>query len=246
MNELAIQQGVDGPLRELALFAGAGGGMLGGKLLGWNTVCAVESEQYPASVLVQRQNDGLLPPFPIWDDVRTFEGEPWRGLVDVVSGGFPCQAFSTATRGRSTAIDFWPEMLRIVGEVRPAYVFAENVSEDAICNAQADLAEIGYATLRCRLDAGQLGADHIRERWWLVAHAHCNSKLVSTVHAKTPLLPPCGSGLWKTNPPESRVDDGVARRMDRLKAIGNGQVPLVAATAFRQLKQHLLSSVHVT
>jgi len=83
----------------LALFAGAGGGILGGHLLGWRTVCAVEWEPYPASVLLARQNDGILPPFPIWDDVQTFDGKPWRGIVDVVSGGFPCQDISVAGGG---------------------------------------------------------------------------------------------------------------------------------------------------
>ena len=86
-------------MNELALFAGAGGGVWGGKLLGWRTVCAVEWEPYAASVLAQRQNDGFLPPFPIWDDVRTFDGKPWRGVVDVVSGGFPCQDISIAGKG---------------------------------------------------------------------------------------------------------------------------------------------------
>ena len=87
-------------LNELALFAGAGGGILGGHLLGWRTVCAVEWEQYPASVLCARQNDKILPPFPIWDDVQTFDGRPWRGIVDVVSGGFPCQDISVAGGGQ--------------------------------------------------------------------------------------------------------------------------------------------------
>ena len=86
-------------MNELALFAGAGGGILGGHLLGWRTVCAVEWEQYPASVLCARQNDKILPPFPIWDDVQTFDGKPWRGIVDVVSGGFPCQDISVAGGG---------------------------------------------------------------------------------------------------------------------------------------------------
>ena len=76
-------------LNELALFAGAGGGILGGHLLGWRTVCAVEYAAYPRSVLLARQRDGMLPRFPIWDDVTTFDGNPWRGRVDVVSGGFP-------------------------------------------------------------------------------------------------------------------------------------------------------------
>ena len=86
-------------MNELALFAGAGGGILGGHLLGWRTVCAVEWEAYPASVLVARQNDKILPSFPIWDDVQTFDGKPWRGIVDVVSGGFPCQDISAAGGG---------------------------------------------------------------------------------------------------------------------------------------------------
>ena len=89
-----------GTIREMALFAGAGGGILGGHLLGWKTVCAVEWEPYPACVLVARQNDKILPPFPIWDDVETFDGKPWRGLVDVVSGGFPCQDISSAGGGQ--------------------------------------------------------------------------------------------------------------------------------------------------
>ena len=107
-------------MNELALFTGAGGGVLAGTLLGWDTVCGVEISPFCARRLLQRQNEGHIPSFPIWDDVCTFDGRPWKGIVDVVSGGFPCQAFSTATHGKATAIDFWPEMLRIVKEVSPS------------------------------------------------------------------------------------------------------------------------------
>lgn len=226
-------------LRDLALFAGAGGGILGGHLLGWKTVCAVEWNAYAASVLCARQNEGIIPAFPIWDDVRTFDGKPWRGLIDVVSGGFPCQAFSSAARGKNTARDYWPEMLRVVGEVQPQYVFAENVSEDAICNAQADLAEAGYKTIRCRLDAAQLGADHIRERWWLLAYSDMRNELGGSINAKMEVLSAISCAVWKAKPRKSGVDDGVAFRVDRLKAIGNGQVPAVAASAFLQLVERL-------
>ncbi len=113
----------------MALFSGAGGGILGGKLLGWRTVCAVEWEAYPASVLCARQNDGLLETFPIWDDVQTFDGKPWRGIVDVVSGGFPCQDISAG--GKGEGIDgersgMWREMVRVIHEVQPRFVFVEN------------------------------------------------------------------------------------------------------------------------
>ena len=87
-------------MNELHLFAGVGGGILGGILLGHTTVCAVEIEPYCRRVLLQRQRDGILPKFPIWDDVCTFDGKPWRGKVDVVCGGFPCQDISCAGGGQ--------------------------------------------------------------------------------------------------------------------------------------------------
>ena len=222
-------------IRTMHLFAGAGGGILADLLLGHQPVCAVEINQYCQQVLSARQKDGCLPWFPIFADVTQFDGKPWRGIVDVVSGGFPCQAFSKAARGHNTARDYWPEMLRIVGEVCPRFVWAENVSEDAICVAQADLSQAGYTTMRVRIDAGQLGADHIRERWWLAAHADGYSKLGSPLNEKMEMLREKRSAFWKTHPCESRMDDGVAYRMDRLKAIGNGQVPLVAKTAWELL-----------
>lgn len=81
MNELDDKQCANEGLRELALFAGAGGGVLAGKLLGWRTVCAVEREPYAASVLAARQNDGILEAFPIWSDVCTFDGKPGEDLL---------------------------------------------------------------------------------------------------------------------------------------------------------------------
>jgi len=162
-------------MNELALFAGAGGGILGGHLLGWRTVCAVEWEAYPASVLVARQNDKILPPFPIWDDVQTFDGKPWRGIVDVVSGGFPCQDISSA--GKGTGIDgersgMWREMARIIGEVRPKYAFVENspmLTTRGLGTVLRDLAEMGYDAEWGVLSAADVGANHQRERIWIVA-----------------------------------------------------------------------------
>ena len=164
-------------MNELALFAGAGGGILGGKLLGWRTVCAVEREPYAASVLVQRQNDGFLPAFPIWDDVCTFDGLPWRGVVDVVSGGFPCQDISAA--GKGAGIDgersgLWGQMARIVGEVRPRFVFVENsplLVGRGLVRVLADLAEMGFDARWGVVGASDVGAPHRRERCWIVAHA---------------------------------------------------------------------------
>ena len=162
-------------MNELALFAGAGGGILGGHLLGWRTVCAVEWEEYPASVLCARQNDGLLPPFPIWDDVQSFDGNPWRGLVDVISGGFPCQDISAA--GKGVGIDgersgMWGEMARIIHEVRPRYVFVENspmLTSRGLGRVLGDLASMGFDARWGVLGANDVGANHQRDRIWIVA-----------------------------------------------------------------------------
>ena len=78
-------------MNELALFAGAGGGLLASRLLGWRTVGAVELDGYCREILLRRQADGMLDLFPVWDDIRSFDGRPWRGKVDCVTAGFPCQ-----------------------------------------------------------------------------------------------------------------------------------------------------------
>jgi len=223
-------------MNELALFAGAGGGILGGHLLGWRTVCAVEWDAYAASVLVARQNDGCLPSFPIWDDVQTFDGRPWRGRVDVVSGGFPCQAYSTAAAGKNTADDLWPEMRRIVADVAPRYVFAENVAKRAIEQAAEDLEKMGYSVKCAALSAKNLGADHVRERFWLLAYADMRGELRSAVNAETSGVPGICPRIWETYPDKPRVVDGLANRLDRLATTGNGQVPAVAALAWNMLR----------
>ena len=162
-------------MNELALFAGAGGGILGGKLLGWRTVCAVEHDAYAASVLVARQNDGCLEPFPVWSDVRTFDGRPWRGVVDVVSGGFPCTDISVAGKGAGITgkqSGLWTEMARIVGEVRPQYVFVENsplLVGRGLARVLGDLAQMGYDARWCVLGAHDIGFDHQRNRIWILA-----------------------------------------------------------------------------
>ena len=249
-------------MNELALFAGAGGGILGGKLLGWRTICAVEWEPYPASVLCARQNDGFLESFPIWDDVQTFDGKPWRGIVDVVSGGFPCQDISVS--GKGTGIDgersgMWREMARIIGEVRPKYIFVENspaLTTRGLGTVLADMAQMGFNAEWGVLSAADVGANHKRERMWIVAKIS-NSKRKrwtegndakletnKTVRSSSTVPPkPSIEGFdrdcWKTEPDVCRVVNGMAFAMDRLKAIGNGQVPLCAATAWNILKGRL-------
>ena len=284
-------------LNELALFAGAGGGILGGHLLGWRTVAAVEIEDYPRRVLLQRQADGILPRFPIWDDVQTFDGGPWRGKVDVISGGFPCQDISCA--GKGAGIDgerssMWTHMARIIGEVRPRFVLVENspmLVGRGLARVLGDLAEMGYNAEWGIVGAVNAGAPHKRDRIWLIStHAmqqgesqpradKADEKTGGCRHdakrrsggddrrefgtcSHEEVADPisergcsrearvedaedaressrCERGLhwWDTEPNVGRVAHGVAARVDRLKAIGNGQVPAVAELAWEILNK---------
>ena len=260
-------------MRELALFAGAGGGILGGKLLGWSTVCAVENDPYARDVLMARQNDGCLEAFPIWDDVRTFDGRPWQGIVDVVSGGFPCQDISAAGKGEGIEGErsgLWSEFARIIGEVQPSFVFVENSSMLAsrgLGTVLGDLAAMGFATEHGVLGAHNAGAPHKRDRIWIVGvSTRSGSKIqkeesqrifsrsderedvadtnraqregmqraerIESEHADA-----CRPSWWKSEPNMGRVAHGVAARVDRLRCIGNGQVPAVAALAWQTLSE---------
>lgn len=271
-------------LNELALFAGAGGGILGGKLLGWRTVCAVEIEAAAREVLIARQDDGSLEPFPVWDDVQTFDGKPWAGIVDVVSGGFPCQDISAAGKGAGIEGErsgLWGSMARIIREVGPRFVFVENspvLTSRGLGVVLRDLAKMGYDARWGVLGAVHAGAPHKRERIWIVAH---NPKLgrgtrregrfdPSSEGERKQSLPAMANASdlrgsqsnvghadslngrsragrqdgeeaghaswWQSEPAVGRVAHGVAARVDRLRALGNGQVPAVVRLAWNLLR----------
>nr|NIP98608.1 DNA cytosine methyltransferase [Akkermansiaceae bacterium] len=165
----------DGALRELHLFAGIGGGVLAGRMLGHRCVGAVELDPYCRRVLEARQTDGTLEAFPIHDDVRTFDATPWRGRVDVVCGGFPCQDLSLAGKraglGGSRS-GLWFEMVRIVRAVGPRFVFVENVPgllSLGFGRVLGDLADLGFDAEWCVLSAADCGAPHLRKRVWILA-----------------------------------------------------------------------------
>jgi DNA (cytosine-5)-methyltransferase 1 len=273
------------PLRTLHLFSGAGGGILCDILLGHQPVCAVEIEPYCQQVLHARQKDGFLPWFPIFDDVKTFDGKPWRGLVEVVAGGFPCQDISSAGKGAGIGgarSGLWGEMRRIIGEVRPKYAIVENSPMLTIrggTRVSADLACMGYVGHSGVLSAadaiwlnGTPCADHLRERMWFIAQdsdsnslrqlqserseqnkrgricdllqAIPNAERQRLKEQRGPESLKSDNALsgswWSAEPGVCRVADGVASRVDRLKAIGNGQVPQVAALAWRTLSEGII------
>ena len=289
-------------LNELALFAGAGGGILGSLLLGHRPVCAVESDGFARSILLARQDDGILPPFPVWDKIETFVGEDWRGIVDIVSGGFPCQDIS-ACNMQGKGIDgersgLWSEMARVIGEVRPRFVFVENSSMLVVRGLDrvlADLAEMGFDAEWGIVGADDVGAPHIRKRIWILAEhpdpdrGRCEVERIETsgreieVRSFSHGLCPGGYGngssgnvfdpmfdgsstriseteargqreakksdddrrgasgieWWKTEPGICKLVDGMDLRVDKLRAIGNGQVPRVVEVAWKILRERL-------
>lgn len=250
-------------MNELALFAGAGGGILGGLLSGFRTVCAVEIDSFCREVLLRRQMDGFLPRFPIWDDVKTFNGHPWCGKIDVITGGFPCQDISSAGKGAGltgSRSGLCYEMLRIVGEVQPTFVFAENsqnLRTRGLDQLLIGLTGLGYDCAWICLGPGDIGVSHKRARLFLLAHTNGQYGAPRlgdggrTQPHNRPLPVFAGWGTHtecakryfdirlETEPIRNGVSDGMANRVDRLRAIGNGQVPGVAALAWATLIEAL-------
>ena len=186
-------------LTNLSLCSGGGGLDLGLELaLGsLRTVCWVEWEAFAIEYLAAAMEAGCLVQTPLWTDLRTFDGRPWRGIVDTLTAGYPCQPFSVAgkRRGEGDPRHLWPHVCRVIGEVEPAIVFLENVPghlslgfEKVACDLQA----MGYAVAAGLFTAEEVGASHRRERLFIVAQ----SDLLSA-----------GGGCQQTDDEERRYPD---------------------------------------
>ena len=202
-------------LTELSLFSGIGGGLLGSELLGWRAVGYVEWDRYCCSVLEQRIRDGLLEDAPVFEgDVREFIAQgyagAYTGMVDIVTGGPPCQGFSEAGKklGEQDPRNMVPAMLDIVEIVRPAFVLIENAPTRAYRNYLRDYALPRLAAMGFDAAWGVISAEdaiwaecypgvpaiyHERKRTWLlaasVANAEklgCNSRIYRTKSEQSP------------------------------------------------------------
>ena len=271
----------------MALCAGIGGLELGvGFVLAeYRTVVYVEREAFAAAQLVARMAAGQLAAAPVWDDVRTFDGRRWRGVVDCVTAGFPCQPWSKA--GPDTGTDdarwVWPDILDRIGEVGSAIVFLENVpplvSRGGLATVLGGLADGGYAAEWGYLAASAVGASHERLRVFILAYRDGlrlrrqvadpgeprlqgrerqrasrsrqrpeTSRPAAELHRVLFPPRPTDTAGWRfvfADRPDLApalsaahqrqlcgMADGLSYRLDRLRAVGNGVVPLQAAYAF--------------
>ena len=214
-------------MRVLDLFSGIGGFSLGLERAGFETVAFCEIEEFPQKILAKR-----WPNVPIYHDIKTLTKEVLDAdkiTVDVICGGFPCQPFSTASHGVKTATDLWPEMLRIITEARPTYAIAENVTEKAIDIAKKKLENEGFYCVKKNISAAQIGADHLRSRWWLIAHTNDQGKLSCAIDAEVAVMQKLCDGFWgaENYTRAIRVPNGFSDRSHRLKALGNAVVPQI-------------------
>jgi len=221
-------------IKEFHLFAGIGGGIYGGLILGHTCCGGVEIDPYAVSVLIQRQLDGWLKHFDIYPDIKKLNGKHFKGTFDVLCGGFPCQAFSTAAHGKNIADkNLWCYMYKFIKESDAPVIFGENVVLRAIMHAKDDLEHIGYKVSTCRLSCKDLGADHQRNRFWFLAVK--DDKAFNKVATHVQKLPKMVGRVWTKSPNEIKYPADVKVKRNQLRGIGNAQSPIVCATAFRIL-----------
>ena len=291
-------------MRHGSLFSGIGGFDLAAQWAGFENIFQVEIDNYCQKVLEKN-----FPNVKRYKDIKEFDGTEYTGTIDIISGGFPCQPFSVAGKQKGAEDDrnLWPEMFRVIQEIRPTWVLGENVANILnfveFDNILADLEAAEYEVWPLIIPAVAVDAKHRRDRVWIVAYADVtrewrksregetkeNAYDANTDgkglerpepkrYSRTDGLPPelcenvadtegnrwdsqtqqkmdektdrrkkrCGfdncnknisTGVWPVEPNVGRVANGIPRRVDRLKGLGNAIVPQVAYRIFETIKQ---------
>ena len=236
-------------LTHLSLFSGIGGLDLAAEWAGFRTVGQCEWADYPTKVLEKH-----WPNVPRWRDIRTLTKESFyvrTGLrtVDIISGGFPCQPFSSSGKRRGAEDDryLWPEMLRVIEELKPSWVVGENVAgivSLALDKVLSDLENQGYETRAFLLPACAVNAPHRRDRVAIVANSKKDNGNYGRTQEKrnnreeTP-LEHRGRTWWDAESGVCRVVDGVSTRVDidRDECLGNAVVPQQFYPVFRAIAE---------
>lgn len=243
-----------------SLFSGIGGFDLAAEWMGWNNLFQCEIDEFCLKVLNKN-----FPTVKKYTDIKQFNGNEYRYKLDVLTGGFPCQPFSTAGKRKGTEDNrsLWPEMFRIIKEAKPKFVIAENVVGIAtmeLDNILFDLEGEGYQTTTFNIPACAKSAPHIRKRIWIVANINSRgwntqSRICTgTQERNSANDADCTNAVigkqktWLAEPNVERVVYGVSRKLDksRIKALGNSIVPQVAFELFRAVGVLNAKTLHET
>lgn len=238
----------------LDLFSGIGGNTIALREY-VNTVAYCEADRHAQSVLLSRMQSGQLKPAPIWDDIRTLSSALFDVPIDIIIAGFPCQDISIAGNGKGLEGErsgLFFEIMRLARELRPAFIFLENVPAirtRGLPRVTQELASHGYDCRWQMLSAQEIGAPHIRQRWFCLAYSQSfgaireNGNLAcengETLRSKVQLKEETGHAInatrWEPEPNVARVANGVSLTVDRIKRLGNSVVPKQAKEAFENL-----------
>ena len=241
----------------IAFCAGYGGIERGLDLAGLEhrVIAYVEIEAFAIANLVSKMEAGLLPPAPIYTDIKTFPAHLFRGKVSILTGGYPCQPFSAAGKrlGEDDPRHLWPHIRRHIEAIRPAQCFFENVEGHislGLSTVVSDLEEDGYHTTWGIFSAREVGAPHQRKRVYIMAYTdsalRTRGGIPGGVHKEhTDVDSGSNTSRWVTafkwpaEPRVGRVVDGGSYRVDRLRMLGNGVVPQTAAKAYITLTERI-------
>jgi DNA (cytosine-5)-methyltransferase 1 len=253
---------MDLDMRHGSLFSGIGGFDLAAEWMGWENVFHCEWNEFGQRVLKYYWPNAIS-----YADITKTDFTIHRGTIDILTGGFPCQPYSSAGKrlGKEDDRHLWPEMLRAIREIQPAYVVGENVRGLTNWNGgmvfdevQADLETQGYEVTPFLLPACAVNAPHRRDRVWFVAYSECSrsqreiqdirqikSAIPKPSIQNGPLVPAERTELFR-NDAKLRQYDGLPAGMDRktfsklytdsIKAYGNAIVPQVAFEIFKAIE----------
>jgi len=254
-------------LNGLDLFSGIGGNTLALREY-INTIAYCEQDRHAQSVLLSRMGDQSIKAAPIWDDISTLTGKHFDTVIDIIVAGFPCQDISVAGKGagildgKRSGLFF--EIMRLAEEIKPAFIFLENVPAirtRGMDRVLEELTKAGYDSRWCMLSAQEVGAPHKRERWFCLAYSISDVSSQGLQRRRSSVRVPkeqpsadciCEFTPWTkfkisanhefisangriVKPTMGRGIYGVPSRMDRIKRLGNAVVPMQAEKAFEYL-----------
>lgn len=219
-----------------SLFTGVGGFDIASEWMGWNNVFQCDIDDYCLSVLEKQFPNAIR-----HKDIRQLAATEYKGRIDVLSGGIPCQPYSISNQNKreDDSRKLWPEMLRVAECIGSAWIVIENVANFknlALDGVISDLEAIDYTTETFILPAIAVGAIHRRDRIWIVAHSN-KKRFKERRHERKQAAGTSRDIQWPTESPICGADDELSGWVDQIAALGNAIVPNVAYEIYKAIDQ---------